>query len=116
MTADDLDPVFDLELKEASEAERRKRDQQVQARWRMDVKWLMSGPRGRRMVFRILEETRAMLPVFDSNFGRMAHNEGRRDVGLYLLAAINESCPESYAVMLQEQREENERDDDGTRV
>lgn len=69
-----------------------------------DFKWLMSNKRGRRFVWRLLERT----GVFRTSFtGTSAtyFNEGQRNVGLMLIAQVNDCCPDAYAQMLQESKQ-----------
>ena len=69
-----------------------------------DVKSILSTEHGRRFFFRYL----SICGVFKSSFTGSSETyflEGRRDVGLRLLADINESNPKAYAALM----EENER-------
>lgn len=89
------------EAAEQAEASRRHRETRLAAE---DFKWLMSDKRGRRIVFRWLERT----GVFQSSFTGDAETffrEGQRNVGLQLLAQVNDLTPQLYPTMLKEQRE-----------
>ena len=67
-----------------------------------DIKWLMSSKRGRRIVNRLLQSAGVFRLSFNTNALQMSFNEGNRNTGLQLLAAITEHCPERYAEMLEE--------------
>ena len=67
-----------------------------------DTKWLMSSKRGRRIVNRLLQTAGVFRLSFHTNALQMSFNEGNRNTGLRLLAAITEHCPERYAEMIEE--------------
>lgn len=74
-----------------------------------DLKWLMSSRRGRRIVWSLLERAGVWRLSFSTNAMQTAFNEGRRNEGLALTAAIHELCPERYVEMLQEQKKHDNR-------
>jgi len=67
-----------------------------------DFRWLMGDLRGRRFVWDLL----AKAGLFRSSLGispeLTAFNEGRRDLGLAVLADMMRLCPEQYARMQAE--------------
>lgn len=67
-----------------------------------DFRWLMGEQRGRRFVWDLL----AKAGLFRSSLGLSpeltAFNEGRRDLGLAVLADMMRLCPEQYARMQTE--------------
>ena len=67
-----------------------------------DVRWLMGDARGRRFTWDLL----AKAGVFRSSMGPSAEltafNEGRRDLGLAVLADLMRLCPEQYGRMQAE--------------
>ena len=67
-----------------------------------DIKWLMSSARGRRIVNRQLQNAGVYRLSFNTNALQMSFNEGNRNAGLRLLAAITEHCPDRYSSMLEE--------------
>lgn len=69
-----------------------------------DLKWVMSNKRGRRYIWRLLAASKVFHQTFDTNAMKMAHNEGRRAMGLTLLNELMALCPENYDLMLKEQR------------
>lgn len=71
----------------------------------------MTSKRGRRIVWRLLEEAGVFRISFNPNAMQMAFNEGNRNYGNKLLASIHALCPELYPVMVREVT--NGRDSDG---
>ena len=74
-----------------------------------DVKWLMSNTKGRRIVYRLLEQAGVYRLSFNTNALSMAFNEGARNSGLRLLHQVSTHCPERYAEMLNEKGEYDRR-------
>lgn len=75
-----------------------------------DFKWLMSSKRGRRIVWRLLERTGVYRSSFTGN-SETFFREGQRNVGLMLMAQINEFSPDQYALMLKESQDGRKHDD-----
>lgn len=69
-----------------------------------DIKWLMSSPRGRRIVWWMLDKAGVNRTSFNNSGSVMAFNEGQRNMGLMLQAQVIELAPEAYMTMLEEQR------------
>lgn len=69
-----------------------------------DVRWLMSSPRGRRLVWWLLSKSGVSRTSFNNSGSVMAFNEGQRNIGLMLQAEVLEASPDAYMTMLQEQR------------
>ncbi len=74
-----------------------------------DLKWLMSSPNGRRIVYWLLEKAGIMRTTFQETPSRsanlalvMAHEEGRKQIGYELFARVNTLCPELYMKMMKE--------------
>jgi hypothetical protein len=80
-----------------------------------DWKWLMSSKRGRRIVWRLLEQARVFHATFNTNALVMAFNEGNRNYGTMILTAIHTFCPELYPVMVRENTKEKNGDGDGAK-
>jgi hypothetical protein len=68
-----------------------------------DFKWLMSDARGRRFMWRLLGITGLYRSSFTGN-STTFYNEGMRNVGLMLIADVNDLTPEAYLKMIEEQR------------
>jgi hypothetical protein len=69
-----------------------------------DVLSIMNTKQGRRFIWRLL----SFCKVFESSFtgnSTTFFNEGMRNVGLMLMADINESCADKYLRMMKEAKE-----------
>lgn len=76
------------------------REQELQ-----DFSMLLATRPGRRFVWRLLSLTGVFRTSFDNSGSVTAFNEGQRNIGLRLLADVNEAGPEHYVVMLRESKE-----------
>jgi hypothetical protein len=72
-----------------------------------DLRRLMDTDYGRRHVWLQLCRCKIFETSFTGN-NTTFFNEGQRNIGLMLLADINEVCPEAYLVMLKEAKQQNE--------
>ena len=107
------DPL-DLRGQERQKQERETRDRLSRETEEADIKWLMSSKRGRRVIWRLLDQAGVFRLSFNTNAMSMAYAEGNRNYGLRILALIHTLCPELYPTMIKEQS--NDRDaDDGSR-
>lgn len=68
-----------------------------------DIKRLLGTDWGRRILWRVLTDAGVFRTSFRLN-NEMAYLEGRRSVGLDLIAQANEASPENYILMLEEAR------------
>ena len=68
------------------------------------VQSIMSGPAGRAWMLGILETCQVFYTTFtnDPHGRKDAFGEGRRSIGLRLLAGIMQACPEAYIQMMRE--------------
>jgi hypothetical protein len=106
------DPT-DLRGQEAEKREADVRKKVVRETEIADVKWLMSSPRGRRVMWRLLDLSGPFRLSFDTNAMKMAFNEGNRRLGNELFNEVMTYCPELYPVMAKEYRNGNDRDGNG---
>lgn len=68
-----------------------------------DLRAVLSTPEGRRWLWRVLEATAAFRASYDpDNPIRMGFSEGRRSVGLWLLAELQHAAPEAFASLIAE--------------
>ena len=79
-----------------------------------DLKWLMGSKRGRRIVWRLLDQAGVFRLSFNTNAMQMAFAEGNRNFGNRMLAQVNAHCPELFPVMLKEQQVDEPNADDGS--
>ncbi|NDD53499.1 endopeptidase [bacterium] len=75
-----------------------------------DLKWVMGNKRGRRFAWRLLDRAGIYRTSFTGN-STTFFNEGMRNIGLMLVADIHEACPEAYALMIKENRNDTDIDD-----
>lgn len=80
-----------------------------QAKQDEDLSWLLGERKGRRIFWRWLSETRPFNTSlsFDDRGNDLTHyNEGRRTIGLKMLAELNRIKPEAYVLMINEAKED----------
>lgn len=105
----DEDPL-DIASQTRRKEERAKRDRLERETEEADVRWLASSKRGRRILWRIMEQSGVFRLSYAPSATAMAFNEGQRSYGNRVLSLIHEVAAESYPAMLREQR--NDRHDD----
>lgn len=103
----DFDPT-DLRGQEDAREQRKFRDRVASDLEAEDFKWLMSDKRGRRIVHRWLTKAGVWRSSFTGN-SETFFREGQRNIGLMLLDQINAHCPEHYARMLKEHKDDGRR-------
>ena len=81
----------------------------------LDFKWLMGSESGRRIVWRILEESGVFRSSFHPTAMQMAFNEGRRNYGAQVLALVHLHAPELYARMTKENANGSRKPRDNTK-
>jgi len=67
-----------------------------------DLTWLMANAQGRRIVWRLLQRAGVYMSSFNHSGSVMAFNEGRRDMGLFLLAETSDASPNGLLKMITE--------------
>lgn len=107
------DPL-DLRGQEQSKEAKALRDKLAREQEDADLRWLMGSKRGRRIVWRLLEQSGVFKLSFNPNAMQMAFAEGNRNFGNRTLALIHTHCPELYPVMVKEANEHNRNADDAT--
>lgn len=70
-----------------------------------DIKWLMAHESGRRIVNTILEHCGVWRTSFGAGNDSTNFLEGRREVGLHVIALIEAHTPEGFARMLIERNQ-----------
>lgn len=95
------DRFYDSEIKskkrEIQSASKRKRDRELG-----DVRRILSVPEGRRLFWRLLSGAGVFRASFTLNSVQTAYNEGRRDIGLWMLEEINQADPNAFAQLQRE--------------
>lgn len=90
-------------------SERQKKRRLRAERADADLLWLMNQREGRRFVGRLLQSCHLYETSFagpGSSNGATFFREGERNVGLQVLADITRLCPDLYARMLGDSRDE----------
>lgn len=93
----------DIEAQSKADESRRTAKRLDQDSEESDLKWLMGSRRGRRIVWRLLDQAGVFRSSFSPNAAQMAFNEGNRNYGQRTLAQIHTHCPELYPLMVKEQ-------------
>jgi hypothetical protein len=101
--SDDFNPT-DLTALDEQRATSREQSRFEMAIELDDVRWLMSGKRGRRFMWRLLGDARLYQQSFDGNTNWSIFNEGKRSIALRLVAQIHsiEGGALQYAQMANE--------------
>lgn len=89
------------QIKEAGLKEKFGRERELE-----DVRFLLNTKEGRRFLWRLLSLTGLFQSSFTGN-STTFFKEGSRNIGLQVLADINDANPEGYLLMLKENREIN---------
>jgi len=110
----DFDPL-DIRGQEREKSDRELRARLSRENEEADLKWLMSNKRGRRIVWRLLEQSGVFRLSFDTNAMKMAFAEGNRNFGNRTLSLIHLHCPELYTTMVKEQTNDRIADDGSSR-
>lgn len=93
------------QVKWAGEREQSNRQREIN-----DVAYVLSTRQGRRFIWRLLCDAGIYRSSFHTNGSMVYFNEGRRDVGLKLLAEVSEADPMAPHMMAMEAKQ-----DDGKR-
>ena len=104
------DPT-DLRGQEKQKAEKVTREKLSKENEEADIRWLMGTKRGRRILWRLMDQSGVFRLSFNTNAMQMAFAEGNRNFGNRMLAMIHEQCPELYPTMLKEQKNDRFADD-----
>ena len=102
---------LDLKAQQKSKDSKKSADRIERQNEESDIKWLMSSKRGRRFVWRLLEQAGVFRSSFNTNAMAMSFGEGNRNYGLQLLNSIHTLCPELYPTMIKEQKNVRNADD-----
>ena len=77
------------------------------AREREDMQKVMGTSEGRRVMWRILEESKMLATDLFAGDERTNVNLGRRDMGVWLYNEIMQHAPEKFITILQERMKES---------
>ena len=110
----EFDPI-DIRAQEKAKTDREVRDRLAKENEEADLKWLMGSKRGRRVVWRLLDQSGVFRLSFNTNAMQMAFAEGNRNYGNRTLAMIHALCPELYPQMIKENTNDRNADDGSSR-
>ena len=110
----EFDPI-DIRAQEKAKTDREVRDRLAKENEEADLKWLMGSKRGRRVVWRLLDQTGVFRLSFNTNAMQMAFAEGNRNFGNRTLAMVHALCPELYPQMVKENTNDRNADDGSSR-
>ncbi len=99
--ADHYDPT-DLKGQEAARQAAERAQQFVRLNIAEDYQWLMTNPRGRRLMWGWLSSAGLFRSPFNTSGSIHAFNSGMHNFGLLLNAQIMEHCPETWLLMQNE--------------
>ena len=92
-----------INLGDETQVKKRQRKDEIQRQRELDdLNAVLDTPQGRRVMWRVLGFSKTFHTVFNSNALVMAHNEGQRNVGLWLTAEITEASTDNYLLMQKE--------------
>jgi hypothetical protein len=94
-------------VKKREKTEKFLRDQEI-----ADVKFLLSTQQGRRYIWKHMSNAGIYNTSFTGN-STTFFNEGKRDIGLKMLAEVMEASPESYVQMMKEANQGEDSNDNG---
>lgn len=96
---------FDLSEQEDEQAAREQRAAADSEQRIADWKWLLSNKHGRRIVWALLEDAGVYRCSFTGNANSTFYAEGRRSIGLQVMATVTTSAHERYIEMMQEHKQ-----------
>lgn len=71
---------------------------------REDIKWLMSSPSGRRIVWNILERCEVNGSIFTNDPYILSYRSGQQDIGHWLLGIVGTHDNEGLFTMMKEHK------------
>jgi hypothetical protein len=80
----------------------------LQVRDEQDTKKLLKSKEGQRFIWRYLSAAGIFRPSFSNDPLVMAYNEGKRNLGLILLAEVMALDPDAYIRMTKMEKEDND--------
>jgi hypothetical protein len=101
------DPT-DLAGQKEREEESAEAQRVTRLQYAADLRWLMRQRPFRRFIWAVLEEAGVYRDFFSESVALTNRVLGVRSVGLKLLASLQEHCPDDYALMERERREQRE--------
>lgn len=94
-------PVDEAESREQSEQAQREQAKHQSQQQAEDIKWLMATAQGQRFLTRLLEETAVFRTAFHTSGQVMALNEGRKQIGYWLIGELTAHTPDAFTNLLR---------------
>jgi hypothetical protein len=88
--------AFDIDSADARDTQRRDTQRSDRERADNDLRFVMADARGRHFVWQLLGDAGLYRSTFSADALVMAHNEGKRDMGLRLLDRLLRVTPGDY--------------------
>lgn len=95
-----MDSIYEDEAEKQSERMAALRQKETEA-----VQMAMQSRGGRYLVYQILQQAGVYRSCFDSDSNVMAWREGKRELGLWVLALVMRHCPDLYSLMTEENKD-----------
>lgn len=86
---------------------RKKKHQLQEAREKEDMSAMLNDPHGRRVLWRIMEQSKLLAPDMFTGNSTTFYNLGKRDLGLWLYNEIMGSEPKAFLTMMNDQLQES---------
>ena len=109
----DADPR-DLKARQRAKSLRADLDAQARLKLANLVDWLVSGQKGRELVWLIFEQCGVFRSAWDANNSVQSRNEGMKLFGTWMLELIVEHAPAMLSTILQEGRLRAEADNNAS--
>ena len=106
----EFDPI-DLRGQERAKSDKDMREKLARENEEADIKWLMGSKRGRRVVWRLMDQSGVFRLSFNTNSMQMAFAEGNRNFGNRTLSLIHSHCSELYPQMVKENTNDRTADE-----
>lgn len=103
----DVDPL-DLDARDRALADSDQKAQHLRRLELDDLRQVMATKQGRRFVWRLLGQCGVLRQSFNTNGSIMSFNEGRRSIGIPLVADLMVHAADKYALMLEEHRKNDD--------
>lgn len=88
------------QVKGAEKAEKRAKQREMN-----EILTILQTSQGRQYIWRLLEKCGVYQSSFDNSGSRVYFNEGQRNIGLMILADVNDADPDAYVTMMKEAKE-----------
>lgn len=92
-----VDPREDISATNAADRQQIQRDKEMN-----DLRWVLSDPRGRRFIWRLIGWCKVFESIFDPSGSKAFYNSGRQDIGHRVQLEVCEADQNRYYEMMTE--------------